>query len=98
MLVRVRILGEFCHRDWHIMRASLRPLCGRAIYRDPLREEIQTAEVTYARIIGSIRMCGSCIGMLIRATEDATRDCQRIECFISNECECVARALDPKGV
>lgn len=94
MLIRIRTLGEFAYGDWHIMRASLRPLCGHPLYRDKLREDMQTAEVDYARVIGAISICGVCLFMLVHAVEDSTRDCNRHECFISNVCECVSRALD----
>jgi hypothetical protein len=93
MLIRVRVLGEFIHREFHIARASFRPLCGSDIYRDKLIEELQTAEINYAALAGNLRMCGACVMLLIRATEDATRDCQRIGCFITNECECITAAL-----
>jgi len=94
MLIRIRSLGEFMHGDWHIMRASIMPLCGHPIYKDRLREEMQTAELDYARVIGSLTLCGICLFMLVHAVEDATRDCNRHECFIQNVCECVNRALD----
>jgi len=96
MLVRIRVLGEYIHGDWHIMRASLRPLCGREIYSDRLREELQVAEIDYARIIGGITVCGACFWMLCRAVENTTQACERIACFTHSECECVGRALDPR--
>lgn len=97
MLVRMRTLGEFQHGDWHILRASLRPLCAHPIYSDRLRDELQVAEIDYARVLGSLMVCGVCLLMLLRAIEDATQACQHIECFMTNECSCIASALTPKG-
>jgi hypothetical protein len=97
MLIRVRNLGEFGHSDWHIVRASLRPLCGHQLFQSQLRVETQTAEIDYARVIGGISLCGICLFMLVHAVEDATRDCNRHECFISNVCACVTSALE-KGI
>ena len=96
MLVRIRSLGEFIHGDWHLLRASLRPLCGHPIYSDRLREELQIAEVDYARVIGSLTVCGVCLFMLVHAIATATEACQHIECFMRNECGCVTQAL-PEG-
>lgn len=93
MLVRIRVLGEFAHGDWHVMRASLRPLCGRPIYSDRLREELQVAEIDYARVLGGLSVCGVCLYLLLHAVEDATRECTRHECFITSVCECVTQAL-----